>query len=99
MTYQAVFEASRDTTFQGRCLVALWIAAESIVNEDPQTPNHQARMDWARTAQQGKLAITPSNLAQAVLRNTTIATDPVAASDGDIQFQVNSILDWLLLQG
>jgi hypothetical protein len=99
MAYIDTFNASRDPDFQGRCKVAVWIAAEAIAAEDPQTPNYEARQAWARTAQQDRLAIAPENLAQAVLRNTTIAANPAAASDGDIQFQVNSIIDWLIAQG
>jgi hypothetical protein len=99
MSYATVWAAVNDATFQGRCKVAVWIAAGNILTEDPQTPNHAARLNWARTAQADRLAITPQNLAQAVLQNATIAANPTAASDGDIQFQVNSVVDWLISVG
>ncbi len=99
MTYSAIYAASTDTTFQGRCAVALWKAAQDILAEDAQTPNHAQRVNWARTALAGRLEITPQQLAVQVLRNPTIAADPAAASDGDLQFQVNSILADLLLIG
>ena len=99
MAYADIYNAANDPLFQGRCMVALWIAAESIVNEDPGTQNHAARLAWALRVQQGKLNITPANLAQAILRNATIASNPGAASDSDLDFQVGSVLPYLLLVG
>lgn len=99
MSYLDIWQAANDPQFQGRCKVALWVAAQNIINESPSTPNHEARLNWAKTAQANRLAITDVNLAQAVLRNATIAANPAAATDGDIQFQVNSIVDWLISVG
>ena len=99
MSYLAIYTAANDPDFQARCKVALWKAAYDITNEDPQTVNHEARLNWARTVQQGRLALTDATLAQAVLTNTTIAANPSAASDGDIQFQVSVLLACLIAQG
>lgn len=99
MAYADIYNAANDSMFQGRCRVALWIAADSIIAEDPATPNHEARVNWALTAQQNRLHLTQENLAQAVLRNPSIAANPGASSDSDIQFQVNSLIDWLIAAG
>jgi len=99
MSLQAVYEASTDTTFQGRCVVATWIAAQAILAENPQTPKHAQRKDWATTILRSTQKITPQVLAIQVLQNPSIAANPTLASDGDIQFQVNSIIDTLIAIG
>lgn len=92
MAYADIYNAATDSLFQGRCLVAAWIAAQAILTEDPQTADHAARADWARRVLRDEANITPVQLAIQVLRNTTIAANPGASTDGDIQFQVNSII-------
>lgn len=99
MAYADIFNAANDAMFQGRCLVAMWKAAQDISSEAPDTPNHGARMDWATRVLQDRTNITPRQLAMQVLRNGTIAANPGAASDGDIQFQVNSIVGELIAVG
>lgn len=99
MAYADIYTAASDETFQGRCLVAAWVAAQAIIAEDPQTPDHTARKAWATNILRDQAQISPKQLAIQVLRNPTIAASPVAASDGDIQFQVNSILADLVLIG
>lgn len=99
MSYAIIYAAANDATFQGRCQVALWGAASDIVNEPPDTVNHAARLDWATRVLQDNVAISARQLAIQVLRNATIAADPVGAADGDLQYQVNSILPALLVIG
>lgn len=99
MSYADTFAAANDSTFQGRCQVALWSAAGDIVAESPDTADHAARLAWAMRILQDRAAITARQLAIQVLRNATIAANPVGASDGDLQFQVNSILPSLLVIG
>jgi hypothetical protein len=92
MSYAAIFTAASDEAFQGRCLVATWTAAQNILNEDPGTQNYEQRRGWAFGVLAGTNRITAYQLAVQVLRNPTIAGNPTAASDSDIQFQVNSII-------
>lgn len=99
MAYADIFNAANDPLFQGRCLVAMWRAAQDVAAEAPNAQDHQQRLDWATRALQDKATITPRQLAMQVLRNATIAASPGAASDGDIQFQVNSILPSLIAIG
>jgi hypothetical protein len=96
MSYAAVFDAANDPAFQGRCVVATWMAAKDVLTESRDTPNHAVRRQWALNTLRGNTAITPRNLAIQVLRNATIAAAPATASDNDLQFQVNSILDDLI---
>ena len=99
MAYSDIFAAANDVTFQGRCLVATWKAAQDILTEAANTPNHQARIDWATRVLQDHANITPRQLAMQVLRNATIAANPSASTDSDLQFQVNSVLADLISIG
>ena len=92
MSYSAIFAAVQDPAFQGRCFVACWKAAQDILSEDPGTPNYEVRRGWAVSILQGTQRATPQQIAVQILRNPTIAQNPVAAQDGDLQFQVNSII-------
>ena len=99
MAYADIYNAATDANWQGRCQVAMWKAAHDILAEDPETPDHERRHDWAVSALRDQLTITPKQIAMQVLRNATIAANPGAATDSDIQFQVNSILGDLLTIG
>lgn len=99
MAYADIYNAATDAAWQGRRQVAVWKAAHDILSEDPQTQDHQRRKAWAVNVLRDQVAITPKQLAMQVLRNATIADNPGAASDSDIQFQVNSILADLLTIG
>jgi hypothetical protein len=92
MAYTDIFTAANEATFQGRCLVAMWKAAQDIANESPATDNHASRKDWAVRVLQDRANITARQVAMQVLRNPTIATAPASAADEDIQYQVNTIL-------
>lgn len=99
MAYADIYTAAADTTFQGRCLVAMWQAAQDIANEAPTTADHQARKDWSTRVLQDRANITPRQLAMQVLRNATIAAAGTTATDGDLQFQVNSVLNDIIAIG
>lgn len=99
MAYADIYNAATDANWQGRCQVAMWKAAHDILAEDPGTPDHERRHDWAVSALRDQLTITPKQIAMQVLRNATIAANPGAATDSDIQFQVNSVLGDLLTIG
>lgn len=99
MAYADIFNAANDPLFQGRCLVAMWRAAQDITTEDEGTANHQARRDWATRVLQDRANITSRQLTMQVLRNETIAANPGASTDGDLQYQVNSMIDSLVSIG
>ena len=99
MAYIDTFNAAEDAGFQGRCLVATWLAARDILAEAPETEDHVARLDWANRVLVERTNLTPRQLAVQVLQNSTIAANPTGASDGDIQFQVNSVIATLVRVG
>lgn len=96
MAYADIYNAANDALFQGRCQVAMWKAAQDIMAETTNAPEHTQRADWANRVLQDKAVITPRQLAMQVLRNGTIAASPGASTDGDIQFQVNSVVAALI---
>lgn len=99
MAYADIYNAAIDPLFQGRCQVAMWKAAQDIAAESPEAAAHMVRMDWATRVLQDRANITPRQLAMQVLRNATIAANPGASTDGDLQFQVNSMIEALISVG
>lgn len=99
MAYADIYNAANDEMFQGRCQVAMWKAAQDILSEDPQSDNHSQRFDWATAVLRNTARISKIQLAMQILKNSTIASSPGSASDGDIQFQANSVIDDLISIG
>lgn len=80
-----------------RVAAALANAAEDIENEDPGTPNHETRLAWAETVLAGGAPDEADKIMWRVGLNPTIAAaGEEGATDGDIQFVVNSLLDLLI---
>lgn len=99
MSYTTIYNAAINPEFAAKCRVATWKAAQDIAAEDANTPNHAVRADWAQRVLTDKSAITDRQLAMQVLRNSVIAGDPDNAPDGDIQYQVNQVLDSIIAIG
>lgn len=99
MAYADIYNAANDANFQGRCFAAAWKAAANILVEDPQTPNHAARLEWAFKALRDRLSISPRLLAMQILRNPTVAANPGAAQDSDLDFVIATYLDDLIAIG
>jgi hypothetical protein len=77
---------------KNRTVAAIAKAAQDVLNEDAGTANHAARVAWASAA----LADTPTmaeRMMWGMLANATIAAAGDAATDNDIQFVVNSLVD------
>lgn len=72
----------------GACLKA----AGDIRNEDPGTTNHSNRLIWGQAVESDALSKAKEMMAR-VIQNGTIAADPSHATDNDIQFVVNSLID------
>jgi hypothetical protein len=75
-----------------KCEMFLLIdAAQAIVNEDPATPDHEARVAWAKAVETDDGARSRSGLRLAIkcVQNPAILAAIAAGSevdDGDIQF-------------
>ncbi len=76
-------------------------AALDVENEDPGVPNHTQRLKWAQKWRSGAVSTSMEQYTSMVLENATIAaavggTDDAptwGATDNDVQFQVNSLVD------
>lgn len=91
---------ANNSGFQGRCLYALQVAAVNVMAESNATAQHENRVIFARQVLNG--AVNALNVALAVLTNSSIFAEAVAATtpdyaipDSDIQFAVNSLFNAL----
>jgi hypothetical protein len=63
--------------------------ATYILNEDPGTANHIARLNWANNALANS-ALQVNAYLPAILQNTTVQTDLGAIADADLQTVVET---------
>lgn len=67
-------------------------SAHYIENEDPGTENHANRLIWAASVKSNAKAMAIDMLSD-VLSNATIAADVENASDTDVQWMVDSLIN------
>lgn len=103
MSYTDIWTSANDADFQGRCWAALWDVANKVAIEAAGFPaSGQESTDdgydvaYAYRLLRDESTLTSRQLAQQVLRNGTIASSPVTATDGDIQYQINNT--WAMLR-
>ena len=72
-------------------------AARDIINEDPGTENHVNRIRWAKGIRKNPdTVIGEAHRAMVyILDNATVAAAGNAATDNDVQYVVNGIVDTL----
>lgn len=100
MSLLTQYTLARDPVFQSRIKMAAVIAAIAVINESPLVQNHNARYSYAVRVLSGSVNFI-TKLSYLVVTNATIAaTAPTGenATDGDIQFVVNSLWDILSAQ-
>lgn len=97
MAYTDEFALFADSTNDLHKKVARAIdkAARDVLNEDPQTANHVKRVQWAERARR-----TPETVVELahkwilqVLDNSTVAAAGNTATDNDVQFVVNGMVN------
>jgi len=93
MDYADRFKLVDNLTFRQRLQVAAWIAAGAVVTESESTPNHDARVAWAKRALKGPLEADEMRLV--AIRCTANPAINEKASDDDLQFVVNGMIDEL----
>jgi hypothetical protein len=91
MSYVVIYDSAvvSDSTLRKKIAVALHKAASDISIEDPSTADHSQRTAWARRVFADPVAWSAQTV-WTILQNATIAADPEAATDSDVQFVVNS---------
>ena len=101
-SYDDINTVSKDAGFQGRCLYALYLAANTALTEVNTTPNHQSRADFGRKILAGSIDGSALPLARALLTigslNSTLnaATTPdFGMTDSQIQTAVTNAFNVL----
>jgi hypothetical protein len=103
MAYTDIYTAATDPdhVLRKQVAVAMHDTAVDVINEDPETENHANRLVWARRTTQDNAG--PVSMAERwiwkVLENATIQSDPTGATDNDVQFVVNSIVNLMANTG
>jgi hypothetical protein len=81
-----------ETLLRQRTQVAISHAANDVINEDPATANHANRIVWAN-----EVLANPERMMNLemslVVQNPTIETEGNNATDNDIQFVVNGLVN------
>lgn len=97
MSYATIYASATDADFQARCRAALWDVANRVINGESGFPasgqvSAQPLDDtaYALRVLRDQTTLTDRILAMQILRNATIASNPEGATDGDIQYQINS---------
>jgi hypothetical protein len=85
-TYNLRYESE---TMKSRVTAAVAQNAADILNEDPTTPNYDARQGWATTTLNNTQGIAESAM-WTVVMNPTVNSAGEAATDQDILFVVSS---------
>jgi hypothetical protein len=95
-TYDVAVNA--DHVFRKQVAGALHSIAVDILNEDPATENHSARLTWARsvTADANGPVVEAARWIWLMLTNGTFASAPTAAEDGAVKTIAASFLPTML---
>ena len=90
-SYVELFDLATDAIFHKRIRFALLKSAYDIKNEADTVANHTERLRWAVKILNNE-PIDLGRVAIGVLLNPAIGNAGSAATDADIQFQVNSLV-------
>lgn len=77
---------------KNRLVAACAKSAQYVLIEDPATVNHAQRVKWGRLTLKDAPAMAESMM-WGLVANTTVAAAGEAATDGDIEFVVASLID------
>jgi len=91
--YNLIF--TEDNDLHKKVARAIDVAARAVINEDPGTENHAERYVWACTVRRRveRLQSEAHRWIVAVLDNATVAAAGNTATDNDVQFVVNGLVD------
>jgi len=95
-TYLELLSASRDDVLNQKMRVAVVIATEVIRTEAGATPNHAARVLWAKTVYQSPEDVAKRMIFAVLAQNANATLAAIlASSDATIQTAVNAAVDAL----
>ena len=97
MAYTDIYDqaVAAATSLKKKTAVALHKAAVDIINEDAGTALHTDRLTLANRIVSDPVAWADKVIWK-VMENATIAADPAAATDSDVQFVTNSMINTIL---
>lgn len=89
-----MYNARFHPALMARTQAAILVASKAVQNEDVGYPYHTERLALANSclASETYLAEVVRYMMYEMAANNTIASDPAAASDGDIQFVCNGAI-------
>ena len=96
MAYVDIHSAATDPdhVLRKQVIVSCQKAATDILNEAAGTENHGQRLQWSRKIlRSGGAAAEGEKMIWEVLANAAIQAAPTNATDNDVQFVVNSLLN------
>lgn len=94
MSLLSDFQLISNTDFKGRVAIAILRAATDIKTEPPSTSNHTERLQWANSIISYAEADRQAGMfLPNVIANATISASGTGATDQDILFVVNSLID------
>lgn len=90
MTFEEAYALGADPVWRSRCQTAAIQACTNVMSEDPTTPHHADRADYAN-----KVLLNPSTMSGPIAHG--VASQPgitgPEATDQDILFTVNSLIN------
>lgn len=94
MSLASDFSLISNTLFKGRVTMAILKAANDIKGESPSAPNHVERLAWANSLTDfGKADQMAGYFLPNVVANPAISTAGESATDNDLLFTVNSLVN------
>ena len=95
-TYAELLQASGDDGLRQKVLVAVMVAAEIVRTEQDTTPNHAARLAWAKATFQNPEPARDAMVRAIVVQNRALTLAQIlAANDAAVQTAVNNAVDVL----
>lgn len=91
--YGVLIKGVRGHVLWQQAYAAVLKAASDIRTESGSTDNHANRLIWGLATEQDPESAV-NEMKVRIMENATIAADPEGASDNDVQFVVNSLVDY-----
>jgi hypothetical protein len=76
-----------------RIAAAVATAASTILGEGAEVTGHAQRLIWAKSVLAGDVRQTANQFIWSVVANPVIAANPTTATDNDIQWVVNQVVN------
>jgi len=97
--YNLAFDDAND--LHKKAAVAVVVATRAVIAEDPETPQHDSRLAWARwiIASPSRVLTEAHRAMLHLLADGTVAAAGNAAADGGVQSAMNDIVGWLAKGG